>query len=198
MVLQPGLVRLQPGLVRLQPGVHAVAAWAATVAGTTILQNSQLTSSVFGLVEREGAAWRVAAARAGAARGAAWQPTGLEALPPPHRALLDCATLEFMAELWEVLKRDEPQTAASLLDGGREGAEADDADEGAAAEGRDAMGSGGGGGASGGARAALVGSGTWDMPKVRLTLPLTLTLTLTVTLTLTLTPTLTLTLNPNP
>ena len=42
--------------------------------GTTILQNSQLTASVFGLVEREGAAWRVAAARAGAARGAAWQP----------------------------------------------------------------------------------------------------------------------------
>ena len=46
--------------------------------GTTILQNSQLTASVFGLVEREGAAWRVAAARAGAARGAAWQPAGLE------------------------------------------------------------------------------------------------------------------------
>ena len=60
-----------------------VAAWTATVAGTTILQNSQLTASVFGLVEREGAAWRVAAARAGAARGAAWQPAGLEVLPVP-------------------------------------------------------------------------------------------------------------------
>ena len=66
------------GCTRLQPGL-------AMVAGTTILQNSQLTSSVFGLVEREGAAWRVAAARAGAARGAAWQPAGLEALPPPHQ-----------------------------------------------------------------------------------------------------------------
>ena len=53
-----------------------------------------------------------------------------------------------MAELWEVLKRDEPQTAASLLDGGREAAEAfDTMDDGSAADGSEAELPGGDGGA---------------------------------------------------
>jgi hypothetical protein len=55
-----------------------------------------------------------------------------------------------------VLKRDEPQTAASLLDGGREAAEAfDTTDDGAAADGREAELPGGGGGGGAGLRLTL-------------------------------------------
>ena len=119
--------------------------------GTTILQNSQLTASVFGLVKREGATRRAPghASLGGAAantttvvgsRGATWQPRGLDRLPAPHRALLDAPTLDFMAELWEVLKRDEPQTAAAMLrpDDGEESEDGEEDEEHAHAHGGEA------------------------------------------------------------
>ena len=99
-----------------------------------ILANSQLSAVVFRHCRTaEEAAEEAAAA---AATGGVRRPPRLDvsALPSSQRALLDESTLAFCAELWRVLRRDDPQTADSLLRGDDAAdAAADAADDAAAA-----------------------------------------------------------------
>ncbi|KAL1521561.1 hypothetical protein AB1Y20_021220 [Prymnesium parvum] len=79
-----------------------------------VLRNSQLTSSVFGSFER-------LLGQGMADNGAAEERTGgsirfeMHSLPSSLRSLLDDESLAFLYELWQTLKRDEPQTAHELL-----------------------------------------------------------------------------------
>ena len=113
-----------------------------------VLRNSLLTSTVFAAFKEDEE--RAAAASAGDANSAAadaavdtakdaakegagqkkWK-LDLSALPSSLRSLLDERSLTFLLELWRVLRRDEPQTAAALLnpEGETSGEEGDEGDE---------------------------------------------------------------------
>lgn len=84
-----------------------------------VLQNSQLTSTIFhcfeGVLGESVDPGSVESGWCSDPSAATSVPLDMATLPSSLRSLLDDQCLAFLFELWVVLKRDEPQTAFELL-----------------------------------------------------------------------------------